>query len=40
MQCVMCMVIESECIIILDTACLAVILHLIFGGIIINNVIL
>ena len=33
-------VIESECIIILDTACLAVILHLIFGGIIINNVIL
>ena len=40
MQCAMCMVIESECIIILDTACLAVILHLIFGGIIINNVIL
>ena len=40
MQCTMCMVIESECIIILDTACLAVILHLIFGGIIINNVIL
>jgi hypothetical protein len=40
MQCAMCMVIESECIIILDTACLAVILHLIFGGIIMNNVIL
>ena len=40
MQCAMCMVIESECIIILDTACLVVILHLIFGGIIMNNVIL